>query len=100
MAEVISFEIHVAGHLIAGSMKALPNSPTLHSKFGGDSTKATINDQSAGGSSVELNMIANEGEQPFFRFYASYAGCGTGSVAEKMTCLRGASVSALVQHNV
>lgn len=89
------------------------------SKFGGDPTKVTINGQSAGGSSVELHMIANEGEQLFsgaiaqsvfrtplptpeqqqllFQFYASYAGCGTGSVAEQMTCLRGASVSALAR---
>lgn len=35
------------------------------SKFGGDPTKVTINGQSAGGSSVELHMIANEGEQLF-----------------------------------
>ncbi|KAG1871950.1 Alpha/Beta hydrolase protein [Suillus tomentosus] len=89
------------------------------SKFGGDPTKVTINGQSAGSSSVELHMIANEGEQlfsgaiaqsvfrsplptpeqqrPLFQFYASYAGCGTGSVAEQMTCLRGASVSALAR---
>ncbi|KAG1752131.1 Alpha/Beta hydrolase protein [Suillus lakei] len=44
----------------------------------------------AGGSSVELHMIANEGEKrfsgaiaqsPLFQFYTSYAGCGTGLVA-------------------
>lgn len=35
------------------------------SKFGSDPTKVTINGQSAGGSFVELHMIANEGEQLF-----------------------------------
>ncbi|KAG2136040.1 Alpha/Beta hydrolase protein [Suillus clintonianus] len=66
-----------------------------------------------------LHMIANEGEQlfsgaiaqsvfrtplptpvqqqPLFQFYASYAGCGTGPVAEQMTCLRGATISALAR---
>ncbi|KAG1776454.1 alpha beta-hydrolase [Suillus placidus] len=73
-----------------------------------------VKSYSAGGSSVELHMIANEGEalfsgaiahsafrtrlptpeqqQPLFQFYAW---CGMGSVAEQMTCLRGASNSAL-----
>lgn len=35
--------------------------------------------------------------QPLFQFYASYAGCGLGSVAEQMTCLRNASISALAR---
>ncbi|OAX43723.1 alpha/beta-hydrolase [Rhizopogon vinicolor AM-OR11-026] len=89
------------------------------SKFGGDPTKVTINGQSAGGSSVELHMIADESvqlfsgaiaqsvdrtplptpdqQQPLFQFYASYAGCGTGSVAQQMKCLRSASISALAR---
>ncbi|KAG1804994.1 Alpha/Beta hydrolase protein [Suillus plorans] len=80
------------------------------SKFGGDPTKVTINGQSAGSSSVELHMIANEGEQLFSGAIAQsvfrtplptpeqqQAWCGTGSVAEQMTCLRGASVSALAR---
>ncbi|KAG1737486.1 Alpha/Beta hydrolase protein [Suillus paluster] len=89
------------------------------SKFGGSPTKVTINGQSAGGSSVELHMTANQGEQlfsgaiaqsvfrtplptpeqqqPLFQFYALYAGCGTGSVAKQMTCLRGASINALAR---
>ncbi|KAG6380169.1 Alpha/Beta hydrolase protein [Boletus reticuloceps] len=73
----------------------------------------------AGGSSVELHMVANQGQQlfhgaiaqsvfrtplstpeaqqPLFDFYSSYAGCGTGSIGEQMTCLRNASVSALAR---
>ncbi|KAH7928332.1 alpha/beta-hydrolase [Leucogyrophana mollusca] len=89
------------------------------SAFGGDPSKVTINGQSAGGSSVELHMVAHEGEalfsgaiaqsvyrsplpspeerQSLFEFYSSYAGCGTGSVAAQMTCLRNASISALAR---
>jgi carboxylesterase type B len=33
--------------------------------FGGDPDKVTINGESAGGSSVELHLIANEGEKLF-----------------------------------
>ncbi|KAF8556605.1 alpha/beta-hydrolase [Imleria badia] len=89
------------------------------STFGGDPNCVTINGQSAGGSSVELHMVANQGERLFhgaiaqsvyrsplpipeeqqllFEFYSSYAGCGTGSIGERMTCLRNASVSALAR---
>ncbi|KAG2074272.1 alpha/beta-hydrolase [Suillus decipiens] len=72
------------------------------SKFGSDPTKVTINGQSAGGSFVELHMIANEGEQLFLvllrrvssgRLFPLLDKCGTGSVAEYMP----PSVSALAQ---
>jgi carboxylesterase type B len=35
------------------------------SAFGGDPGRVTINGQSAGGASVELHIVANEGEQLF-----------------------------------
>ena len=35
--------------------------------------------------------------QPLFQYYADQAGCGSGSVVEKLACLRKASVSALAR---
>ncbi|KAG1730280.1 Alpha/Beta hydrolase protein [Suillus paluster] len=88
-------------------------------KFGGDPNKVTIAGHSAGAISAELHMITNrteglfsraiaqsvvrlpfptpEQQQPLFDIYASLAKCNEGSVADKMTCLRDADVSALAQ---
>ncbi|KAF7350824.1 Aldolase-II domain-containing protein [Mycena sanguinolenta] len=89
------------------------------SSFGGDPQAVTINGQSAGGASVELHMVANTETNLFrgviaqsvyrtplafpeqrvaqFQLFASTAGCGTGSIASQMACLRSASVSALAR---
>jgi len=87
--------------------------------FGGNPAQVTINGESAGGASIELHLVANEGEklfsgaiaqsvyrtplptpeqqEPLFNFYADSAGCGTGSVTTQLACLREASVSALAR---
>ncbi|KAJ3917914.1 Alpha/Beta hydrolase protein [Lentinula edodes] len=88
------------------------------SAFGGDSNKVTINGQSAGAASVQLHLVANQellfsgaiaqsvGRSPVempenqvsvFNFYAETAGCGEGSVVDKLGCLRNASISALAR---
>ncbi|EGO26728.1 hypothetical protein SERLADRAFT_464104 [Serpula lacrymans var. lacrymans S7.9] len=78
-----------------------------------DASIGDFNGQSAGGSSVELHMVAHEDEGlfsgaiaqsvfrgpvstpkeqlPLFDFYSSYAGCGDGTTAAQMTCLRNVS---------
>ncbi|KAL0946091.1 hypothetical protein HGRIS_012357 [Hohenbuehelia grisea] len=87
------------------------------SAFGGDPTRVTINGESAGGSSVELHLVAHEHsglfsgaiaqsvyrtplpepaqQVPLFEFFSAAAGCSSGTVAQRVTCLRHASVSAL-----
>ncbi|TFY77740.1 hypothetical protein EWM64_g6269 [Hericium alpestre] len=89
------------------------------SAFGGNSEEVTINGQSAGGSSVELHMTANQDktlfsraiaqsvyrtpvptvqeQKPLFGFFATAAGCGKGPTTAQLSCLRNATVSALAR---
>ncbi|KAI5118950.1 hypothetical protein M0805_006296 [Coniferiporia weirii] len=89
--------------------------------FGGDPSRVTINGQSAGASSVELHLVANQGperlfsgaiaqsvdreilplpeqQEPLFGFYAEQAGCGgLRSTSETIACLRTSTISALAR---
>ncbi|KAF5371730.1 hypothetical protein D9758_003443 [Tetrapyrgos nigripes] len=87
--------------------------------FGGNKKRVTIDGESTGGGSVEFHLVSPGEEglfsaaiaqsaarpptpppeqvQPLFDFFSENAGCGNGTVVEKMKCLRKASVSALAR---
>ncbi|KAK7461848.1 hypothetical protein VKT23_008278 [Stygiomarasmius scandens] len=87
--------------------------------FGGNPEKVTINGQSAGGGSVLFHIVAKEEpglfsgaiaqsvgrsatplaeqQEPLFELYSEAAGCASGSLADKVACLRAASISTLAR---
>lgn len=87
--------------------------------FGGDPSRVTINGESAGGGSVVHHIVSPESEGlfsgaiaqsvarsvtpdpvqklPLFNYFANAAGCDADTVAEKLGCLRNASISAIAR---
>ncbi|KZV98696.1 alpha/beta-hydrolase [Exidia glandulosa HHB12029] len=85
--------------------------------FGGDPSRVTIDGHSAGASSAELHLVANEPPSLFrgviaqsvfrhaiptleqkrgqFQEFARHAGCATGGPVAQMACLRKASLTAI-----
>ncbi|KIJ47497.1 hypothetical protein M422DRAFT_226303 [Sphaerobolus stellatus SS14] len=127
--DVLGFLAHPAltdpavGNLNAGfldQIQALKWVQANIKAFGGNPAKVTINGQSAGGSSVELHLIANEGKNPLFsgaigqsvyraglptpeqqvplfNYLLQNTSCTLPTPQAQISCLRKASISALIR---